>query len=322
MRSVSVRLHSCSLRHHFACQQEFDIFTLISLARAQGFDGVNISVDGPGFRHLGGTDSAHFANVRDALIEHDLGVELDTGGTRPQHSHLLLEVAAALGADRLRTYTRHQGTPQDIRQRTLADLRAAAERASVTGVRIVLDNHENLRGHEVAEIVQRVDSDYVRALFDYGNSQMLGEDPLVALQAVLPVVDAARVKDHLLVNHAGELQVQGVAAGDGTLPLEELTRRLYAAGLRQFCFENIWSCVAPLHKHASELPDSAGFIVRDDQPLIDGARLDPESAMAGERLALQRGWDWFDDLLTSITRDEPSASADKPYRDNTASGAN
>jgi len=199
-----------------------------------------------------------------------------------------------------------------VLQQTLADLRVAAERASLTGVRIVVEDHEHLRGQALAEMVRLVDSDHVRALFDYGSAQMLGEDPVVALQDVLPVVDAVRVKDRLLVSHAGQLHVQGVAVGDGTLPIEELTRRLYAEGLRQFCLENDWSYVAPLTKSAADLPDVPGFAVHDDHPLIDGEELDPAAAMDGERDALQRGWHWFDSLLTTIDEDQRPARAVEP----------
>lgn len=307
MQPVSVHLHSFSLRHHFAYQPGFDVFAFIELAREQGFDGVNISANGPGFRHLGGTNSRHFAAVHDALAAHDLAIELDTSDTRPQHMHLLLEVAAALGADRLRTYTRHAGSPANMIECTVADLRTVAARAEATGVKVVLENHEEFLGSELAEIVQRVDSPHVRALFDYGNAQMVGEDPLVALQAMLPFVDAVHVKDHLIVSHAGELLVQGVAAGDGVLPIKEMTARLYDAGLRRFCFENVWSYIAPLRQRTAGLPETASFAVHDDYPPVDGARLDPETALEGEQRALRRGWAWFSSALAATMRDTRSA---------------
>jgi sugar phosphate isomerase/epimerase len=301
MQPVSVYLHSFSLRHHFACQQGFGIFAFIALAREQGFDGVTISADGPGFGHLGGTDSRHFTAVRDALIAHELGVEVETGDTRPQHLHLLIEVAAALGADCLRTRTRHRGAADDRLQHTAADLRIAAERAKIAGVSIVVESHGDFLGRELAELVQRVDSEFVRALFDYGNSQMLGEDPLVALQAMLPVVGAVHVKDQLVVSEADELRVQGVTTGDGALPVEDITGRLYTAGLGRYCLKNTWSHVARLQQHPARLPNTPSFTLHDRRASVDGTRLDPAAAVAGEWLALQRGWFWFAGVLAAIT---------------------
>ncbi|MDH3716011.1 MAG: sugar phosphate isomerase/epimerase [Gammaproteobacteria bacterium] len=320
MQPVSVYLHSFSLRHHFARHQGFDIFAFIAVAREHGFDGVTISADGPGFGHLGGTDSRHFTAVHDALVAHELGVELETGDTRPQHLHLLIEVAAALGADCLRTRTRHRGTTDDIQKHTVADLRIAAQRAKITGVSIVLDNRGEFPGHQLAEIVQRVDSEYVRALFDYGNSQLVGEDPLATLDATLPVVGAVYVKDQLIVRDAGQLRVQGVAPGEGALPLEEITARLYVAGVRRFCLKNAWSYAAPLRIGLARLPDTPCFAVHDDRPLVDGSKLDPASAVTGEWLALQRGWTWFGTVLAAITGDSRLAPGEQHSRDRVARG--
>jgi len=322
MPPVSVNLHSESLRHHFAHQQGFDVFGLIEVARAQGFDGVGIATDGPGFKHLGGTDSGHFANVRDALVANELAVELHTSDTRPQPLHLLLEVASALGADALRTYTRHRGTPHDMLESTVSDLRIAAERAEITGVRILLGNCDDFLAHELAEIVQRVGSKFVHALFDYGNSQVVGEDPLAALQALLPFVDGADVKDQLIISDAGKLRVQGVATGEGKLPIEEITRRLHAAGCQRFCFKSAWSLVSPLSARATVLPESPCFVVQGDSVLVDGAQLDPESAVEGERLSLQRGWNWFNAVLAVITGTSRFVLGDWNDRDKAVPGIN
>lgn len=322
MQPVSVHLHSFSLRHHFALQQGFDVFSFIALAREQGFDGVTIAVDGPGFRHLGGTDSHHFAAVRDALIAHELGVELQTGDTRPQQLQLLLEVAAALGADCLHTRTQHRGAAEDMLQHTVADLRIAAERAKITGVSIVVESDADFLGGELAELVKQVDSEFVRALFDYGNSQLMGEDPLAALQAVLPVVGAVHVKDQLVVRDAGELRVQGVATGEGTLPVEEITGRLYAAGLVRYCLQNVWSHVAPLRQPDAGLPDTPAFALHDRRTLVDGTNLDPAATVAGEWRALQRGWIWFAGVLAAMTGAARIALSNTHEREKSVFGTN
>lgn len=305
MRSVSVHLHSCSLRHHFSWEPGFDIFAFIALARAQGFDGVNISADGPGFRHLGGTDSGHFTSVRAALLDHDLSVELETSDTRPQHLHLLLEVAASLGADRLRTCSRHRGEPQEMIDRTVDDLSIASDRADVTGVQIALQSQQDFLSPELLEIVQRVDSEHVRILFDYGSAQLLGEDPTSALETVMPALHAVHVKDQTLITRDAEMLVQGETTGAGMLPLQDITRRVFEAGVQRLCFESAWGELTPLAQRTTRLPDTPCFAVHQNRPAVDGAALQPAHALAGERKAVERGWSWFNSMLSAAV-DAPS----------------
>src|SRR5688572_28835484 len=98
----------------------------MEIASEQGFSGVNISANGPDFRHLGGGTPDHLARVRERLIELDLKAELDTSGTDPAHLAAMLEIAASIGADQLRTYTRYAGDIDELIERTVADLSAVA----------------------------------------------------------------------------------------------------------------------------------------------------------------------------------------------------
>ena len=59
----------------------------------------------------------------------------------------------------------------------------------------------------------------MKILYDYGNSQMVLEDPLKALEATLPHIHSVHVKDHVMVrpehSPAGRLTVAGVPVGEG-----------------------------------------------------------------------------------------------------------
>jgi sugar phosphate isomerase/epimerase len=243
-------LHTFSLRFHFQYQPGYDVFSFIDRAIADGFTGVNISANGPGYRHLGGLTAEFFARVRERLEAAGLLCDIDTSGTAPDHLETLLGVARALGAQQLRTYTRHRGTPREMLARTTQDLIAAAPLAKEAGVRILLENHEEFTGAQVAHIVAQVDHPWVGALYDYGNSMMLLEDPLDALEAMAPHVRSAHLKDHVMLaaedDPQGQLSVLGVPMGQGNLALAETTRRLLEAGLERILFENVWAYRAPV----------------------------------------------------------------------------
>lgn len=302
MKTIGLHIHSFSLRYHFRhphlVDGGYDVLHYMREMAAAGFTGVNISANGPGFRDLGGTSAAHFAEVDALRAEVGLRLELDTSDTAPDNMRKMLAVTQACGGDTLRTYTKYNGPVGEMIARTIVDLKAVAAEAEERDVTIVLENHEDFQGREIAEILAAVDHPHVRALYDYGNSQMVGEDPFAALEAMAPYIHCCHIKDHVLARTPqGGFVVQGVAMGDGTLPILELTDRLYANGLRRFCFENVWSYVAPLKCAENALPATDCFRLFGPERHIVGDTLDPAQAVVGERDALERGWAWFRAML-------------------------
>ncbi|MGB8858904.1 MAG: TIM barrel protein, partial [Ilumatobacteraceae bacterium] len=178
-RHIELHVHSYSMRFHLRHREQtgYDVFAYIAEMAALGFTGVNVSANGPGYRDLCGTTPAHFAAVRAAAREHGLRLELDTSDTREENMVRMLRVAAACGADTLRTYTKYDAPMAEVIAWTIRDLRAIASLADELGVLVVLENHEDFTGPVLAHILGEVDRPSVQALYDYGNSQMVGEDP-------------------------------------------------------------------------------------------------------------------------------------------------
>ena len=291
-KHIQVHIHSFSLRYQFRYRDDFDVFKFIKLAKESGFTGVNISANGPGYRDLGGTSSKHFNKVRQALKEQSMNCELDTSDTRKENLSRMLDVANAIGAEQLRVYTRYQGSLDELINWTVQDFKTIAPKAESLGINIVLENHEDFQGDAIAEILQQVDHPRIRALYDYGNSQMVGEDPIHALEAMIDYVTAVHVKDHIVVEHEGQDIIQGVAIGDGLLPVMQQTERLYDAGLRRFCFENVWGYVAPIIEDI-KLPNSAIFAKHATHHYLCSDTLPRVEALDGELTAFERGWKWF-----------------------------
>ncbi|MDW4549929.1 sugar phosphate isomerase/epimerase family protein [Defluviimonas sp. D31] len=308
---IDLTIHSFSLWHHFAHKPGFDTIAYADLAEAFGLSGISLSLNDPNYRHLGGRETSRMDRLRDRLQRFGMSLEIDTSGTDPAHMMEMLDVAARMGATSLRTYTRHGGTTAEMMEATTRDLAAVAEAARRHGVVIVLENHEDFTGPELARIVETVDHPNLKILFDYGNSQMVLEDPDAALDAVLPHVHSVHVKDHVMVRpeHAGQLTVAGVPIGEGFLPIAGLTKRLLDAGLRRLTFENVWAYRAPIRGGRTplagvELGKGAFAFL---EPPFDPARLVlDQSEFDGKRLveleyeALVRGMAWFKDRLAEL----------------------
>lgn len=311
---IETTIHSFSLWHHFAHAPGFDCHAYADLAAELGFDGISLSLNDPHYRHLGGREPWRMDRLRAHLTRLGFSLEVDTSGTEPTHMAELLEAARRLGATSLRTYTRHGGTPAEMMDATIRDLAIVAPMADRAGITIVLENHEDFTGPELARIVETVGHPRLKILYDYGNSQMVLEDPEAALDAVLPHVHSVHFKDHVMVRptHAGGLTVAGVPIGDGFLPLERLTRRLLAQGLRRITFENVWAYSAPIR--AGRVPlagvqlgeGSFAFLDPPFDPariVLDIGQLTPRQRVELERQALLRGLAGFRSVLDRLRAD-------------------
>jgi 3-oxoisoapionate decarboxylase len=298
---IEFHVHSFSLRYHLRYRDHtgYDVFAYIDEMARLGFTGVNVSANGVGYRDLCGTSAQHFAAVRAAVAERRVRLELDTSDTREENMATMLQVAAACGADTLRTYTKYSAPLADVIEWTIRDLQTIAPLAASLGVLVVLENHEDFTGPVLAQILEAVDHDSVRALYDYGNSQMVGEDPFDALAAMAPFIARVHAKDHVLLRSPDGPVVQGVSFGSGRLPVGEITDRLYAAGVRRFCYENVWSYTAPLKCAADELPTTPCFVWDDPQRYLVGDTLSPEVAVREERRAFDDGLRAFRQMLKS-----------------------
>jgi sugar phosphate isomerase/epimerase len=308
---INLYLHTYSLRCHFQYLDGFDVFTFIDRAASLGFTGVSISANGPGYRHLGGTDTKHFDRVRERIASLNLLCDMDTSGTSPDHLETMIGVARAISAAQVRTYTRHTGTPEEMVSLTTDDLLAVAPIAEEAGVTIMLENHENFTGDQIARILEQVDSPRVRALYDYGNSMMVLEHPFDALAAMAPLSANAHLKDHLMISPEdspdGKLSVLGVPIGQGNLPIIEITRRLLDAGLRNITFENVWGYRAAVKATPDRSATLGEGVFAIESPPFDPARClldiaalaanDPQKLIELEAAAMDDGLNWLNNEL-------------------------
>lgn len=242
---IKLFLHSFSYRFHYRHKEGFDVNSFIDQAVRRGFSGVNISAYGPEYRELSLGHPSHIARLRDRIEAEGLLIDIETNGTSPTRLRTYLELGAKLGATYLRIYTLHKGTPEERVANTVKDLKAALPIAEQCGMQILIENHEDISAAETASVVQQLDSPHIGVLYDYGNSMTIQEDPIAALDILLPWIRSAHLKDHLMLSAADtgyeEPVVLGVPFGEGRLPIVEITRRLEAAGVDRVVCENVWA---------------------------------------------------------------------------------
>lgn len=248
---IQLFLHTYSFRFRLTHDPAFGIVDLLDRCVADGNPGIGLNVNGARFRHLGGDTDAHIAHVAEAIRVRGLEVDIETSDTDPVHLTRMLDVAGRLGARFLRTYTTHDGPRAAVVDATIRDLVEIGPIAADRGIPVLLENHEEFTGVEIARLLERVDHPFVGALYDYGNSMMVHEDPIEALEAMLPWTRKAHLKDHVVMGG----RVCGTPSGEGVLPIGEITERLLAAGMTRIAFENVWSYAGDFRPREDGLPE-------------------------------------------------------------------
>ena len=310
---VRIGLHSFSFEQHFLHKPGFDAFAFIDRAVELGVAGVHISMNGQNFRCAGGTDPVRLEAIAEAAGEAGLFVETDTSGTDPDHLAQLARAARQIGADKLRTYTRHTGKMADVVKKTTADLKRAAARVADEGVLLLLENHEDFTGAEVTRILEAVDHPAVQALYDFGNSMNVVEEPLAAARAMAPFVRSVHLKDHVLVEDERGATIVGVANGTGSIDIAAvLSYLLTHAPIERICVEscygycsrltrNLGALPAAKRKHKTFKPVRAPFDPGHIQLDAAGLRAaDPEALFNYEAAATTRGIGHLRDTLRAL----------------------
>jgi sugar phosphate isomerase/epimerase len=324
---IDLTIHSFSFTHRFRHVPGYDALSFIDDCRTLGCTGVALSLNDPNYRHLGGREERRMDAVAERLAGSGMSLEIDTSGTEPEHLRTMIRVARRMGAASLRFYTRHRGSVQDMMRRTVLDLLDVTPFARDEGVVLVIENHEDFTGAELSAVVEAVDHPNLGILFDFGNSQMVLEDPLRALAATLPHVHSVHVKDHVMIRpeHSplGALTVAGSVVGRGYLPITEMTRRLLAGGLRRLTFESVWGYTAPIANGRS--PDKsvvlgAGAFRYAEPPfdptllLLDTTDVANDRLVELERQTLAAGFKWFRAELEGMGVEGYAATSKQKHR--------
>jgi sugar phosphate isomerase/epimerase len=160
-----------------------------------------------------------------------------------------IETASRVGTRAVRTVIipgrryerfRTRGEFEEFVQRGRQALKRAKPIVERHQVRLAVENHKDQRLDERLELLQAIDSPFVGACVDTGNSLALLEDPLSVVQALAPYAYSVHLKDQAVQQCADGFLLADVALGDGFLPLKRMVDILRQAQPEvQFSLETI-----------------------------------------------------------------------------------
>ncbi|MFT5373942.1 MAG: sugar phosphate isomerase/epimerase [Candidatus Latescibacterota bacterium] len=201
---------------------------LLDRVHGMGLAALQININGPRHRALTGTTVEHFRRVGDRAKELGIALEVASGGTDPSKLRLVLELARQLGAQVVRTTVNEPGS-EEVIQRAAAALGQVAPEYEEVGIALAIENHEDLTAAQVVDLIERIDSPAVGAVYDSGNSLPFYRDPVEEARLLLPYIKTTHIKDHVLVRDGDVVWSVGTPLGLGRIPLAEIVDVLQKA---------------------------------------------------------------------------------------------
>ena len=165
--------------------------------------------------------------VRSMADRLDVALEAGAVGTESERLRQGLEVASAWKSPVLRTflgweYPRSRRHSEDKLRKAADSLAEVIEDAKRAGVVIALENHSDISTPDLITLLEMVDSPYLGACLDTGNSMVFLEDPVWTAEQLAPWAVTAHVKDQRWQVTASGAKLVGAPLGDGHIDLDRV----------------------------------------------------------------------------------------------------
>ncbi len=170
---------------------------------------------------------------------HPDGLEAGRNQQAWQEMNALIPKARWMGAEIMRIvasslmfrYEPHAPQIEAIVKMLKESVRIAADH----GVVLAIENHIDYTSAEIEEILERVDSDWLKVNFDTGNTLRMMEDPVAAARRLGPYTVATHTKDVDACRHVRPEEwffFSSVPVGTGLIDMPGVIRELQACGYR------------------------------------------------------------------------------------------
>lgn len=203
---------------------------LLDIAAEQKLFGVKIHVLDGETRSLGQSDDRSLALFGQKAAQLGLDIHIETSSSEPKLIDQAVDIALKVKASSVRFYPRYEGHLQQVIAKIDSDIQYIKNTYSDSGLTFTLEQHEDLKGAELADIVSRSGMDTLSILFDFANMINANEQPLAALSDMAPWVTQVHIKDALIIPEGKGTGHKACASGAGDMPFKQLLTRLICLG--------------------------------------------------------------------------------------------
>ena len=192
-------------------------------------------------------DRAYLADMKSLLDEkglervlawgHPDGLEAGSNQKAWREMNTLIPKARALGANVMRIVAsslKFRNEPHAPQIKAVAKmLKESVKIARDCGVTLAIENHIDYTSSEILEILERVNSDFLRVNFDTGNALRMMEDPVAAAKRLGRYTVATHIKDLEACRHVSPEEwyfFSSVPVGSGLIDMPGVISALMESG--------------------------------------------------------------------------------------------
>jgi 3-oxoisoapionate decarboxylase len=111
---------------------------------------------------------------------------------------------------------------QEFAKNSVTSLQLAEPIVRKHKIKLAIENHKDWRAEELADLLHKLDSEWVGVTLDFGNNIALIDDPMALVNILSPYLFSTHVKDMGLREYEDGFLLSEVPLGEGVLDLKQM----------------------------------------------------------------------------------------------------
>ncbi|AHG18544.2 hypothetical protein Z042_02020 [Chania multitudinisentens RB-25] len=206
---------------------------LLTIASEQRLRGVKIHVHDGESQSLGCASDEQLGHFADRARQLGLDIHIETSASDAKTLDQAVAIAIKSGASSIRFYPRYEGHLDDVIPKIALDIQYIKNNYQHSGLSFTLEQHEDLKSHELMSLLAEADFPQLSLLFDFANMINANEEPLSALATMASQITQVHIKDAVIMHEVNGLGHKACISGQGDLPFKELLLQLICLGENQ-----------------------------------------------------------------------------------------
>ena len=203
---------------------------LLDIASRHKLKGIKVHVLDGESQSLSCANDERLRKFGDKARNLGLDIHIETSASDAKTINLAVVIALKSGASSVRFYPRYEGHLDKVLAQVKQDIQYIKDHYQHSGLSFTLEQHEDLKSHELVSLIDDADFPQLSLLFDFANMINANEEPLPALATMASKITQVHIKDALIIQEVNGLGHKACISGQGDLPFKELLFQLICLG--------------------------------------------------------------------------------------------
>lgn len=227
-RNIPLYLHAYAFHLNMRYERIIPI-DLLDIAHHQDLNGVKVHVEDGESKSLNKVSDEELTKFKIKAQDYSLDIHIETSASDTKTLDEAIRIARSTGASSVRFYPRYEGYLYDIMAKVSSDL-TYLKQYDNCGLSFTIEQHEDLKSHELVTLVKNSGMKNLSILFDFANMINANELPIPALEAMAPYITQAHIKDAKIVKDGLGWAHEACRSGEGDIPIKDLLKKLLELG--------------------------------------------------------------------------------------------